>query len=168
MSETTGGYEHDHEKLGFRLSITAADPPRAHQPMATPKATMMPAPAATVEIIRTVDFQFSYRVSRNLPSISSSTSRILKDCSSSVNSSLAVNLFSLASFADNDDLCVGNQKPTLTVMQGLPLGGSRGNPIPYGVALYSPALKIRTAARLCHRQTGQAVSAEVLRRSLFR
>jgi hypothetical protein len=108
LSETTGGYEHDHEKLGFRLSITAADPPRAHQPMATPKATMMPAPAATVEIIRTVDFQFSYRVSRNLPSISSSTSRILKDCSSSVNSSLAVNLFSLASFADNDDLCVGN------------------------------------------------------------
>jgi hypothetical protein len=53
-------------------------------------------------------------------------------------------------------------------MQGLPLGGAQGKRFWDGVALYSPALKICTAARLCHRQTGHAGTIEVLRGSLFR
>jgi hypothetical protein len=55
-----------------------------------------------------------------------------------------------------------------SAVQGLPLGGARGKRIRDGVALYSPALKICTAARLCHRQTRHAATIEVLRGSLFR
>jgi hypothetical protein len=48
----------------------------------------------------------------------------------------------------------GKTKPTATIdaiMQGLPLGGARRKRIRDGVALYSPALKIYTIARLCYR-----------------
>jgi hypothetical protein len=85
--------------------------------------------------------------------------------------SLAINQFSPASFADNDDLSFRQPETPAychAVMQGLPLGGDRRKRIQDGVALYSPAIKIRTAARLCHGQTRKVVPAEVLRRSLFR
>jgi hypothetical protein len=49
------------------------------------------------------DLRFSKRISCNLRSISGSIGRIMKDRSSSVNASLAVNQFSPASCADNDD-----------------------------------------------------------------
>jgi hypothetical protein len=53
-------------------------------------------------------------------------------------------------------------------MQGLPLGGARGKRIRDGVALYSPALKICTGARLCHGQTRQIATTKLLRSPEFR
>ena len=49
-----------------------------------------------------------------------------------------------------------------SAVQGLPLGGARGKRIRDGVALYSSALKICTAAGLCDRQTRQATAAKLL------
>jgi hypothetical protein len=75
--------------------------------------------------------------------------------------SLAVNQISPACFAGYDDLSLRENETRFhhnAIMQGLPLGGARRKRIRDGVALYSPALKIYTTARLCHRQTRQGDS----------
>jgi hypothetical protein len=94
-----------------------------------------------------------------------SISRILKGRSYCLSSSLAFNHFNPASFAGNDDLYLREDQTRLhrnAIMQGLPLGSARGKRIRVGVALYSPALKIYPATRLCHRQTHQGAAANLL------
>jgi hypothetical protein len=79
--------------------------------------------------------------------------------------SLAFNHLNPACFAGYDDLYLREDQTRLhrnAIMQGLPLGSARGKRIRDGVALYSPALKIYTTARLCHRQDRQATAAELL------